>query len=196
MNSNNIMDHDKDRTKATAAIPMVGTIVTGALLLLSGLSLISSSYQPAIAQQQDMTAGGGGGGGETTDAGTTGGGTTTGGNATTDSATPQGGNATTAAGGAGGGGNDSLSQIRMHIEAARTALQNNDTQGAMLYLELADNALGGAGALQGSNMTIVDTTAGGATNMTTTGGDSGGGNQTAAGGGSGPLEGIFEGGGG
>ena len=195
MNSNNIMDHDKDRTKATAAIPMVGTIVTGALLLLSGLSLISSSYQPAIAQQQDMTAGGGGGGGATTDAGTTGGGTTTGGNATTDSATPQGGNATTAAGGA-GGGNDSLSQIRMHIEAARTALQNNDTQGAMLYLELADNALGGAGALQGSNMTIVDTTAGGATNMTPTGGDSGGGNQTSAGGGSGPLEGIFEGGGG
>jgi len=174
------MDHDKDRTKATAAIPMVGTIVTGALLLLSGLSLISSSYQPAIAQQQDMTAGGGG---ATTDAGTTGGGTTTGGNATTDSATPQGGNATTPAGGA-GEGNDSVSQIRMHIEAARTALQNNDTQGAMLHLELADNALGGAGVLQGSNMTAADITAGGATNMTTTGG-----------GGSGQLEGIFGGGG-
>jgi hypothetical protein len=196
MNSNNIMDHDKDRTKATAAIPMVGTIVTGALLLLSGLSLISSSYQPAIAQLQDMTTGGGGGGGATTDAGTTGGGTTTGGNATTDSATPQGGNATTAAGGAGGGGNDSVSQIRMHIEAARTALQNNDTQGAMLHLELADNALGGAGVLQGSNMTAANITAGGATNMTTTGGDSDSGNQTAAGDGGGPLEGIFGGGGG
>ena len=190
------MDHDKDRTKATAAIPMVGTIVTGALLLLSGLSLISSSYQPAIAQQQDMTTVGGGGGGATTDAGTAGGGTTTGGNATTDTATLQGGNATTAAGGAGGGGgNDSVSQIRMHIEAARTALQNNDTQGAMLHLELADNALGGAGVLQGSNMTAANITAGGATNMTTTGGGDSG-NQTAAGDGGDPLEGIFGGGGG
>ena len=102
--------------------------------------------------------------------------------------TPQGGNATTTAGGAGGeGGDDSLSQIRMHIESALTALQNNDTQGAMLYLELADNALGGAGALQGSNMTAAGNTTGGATNMTT----AGGGNQTAAGGGGGQLEGIF-----
>ena len=151
-------------------------IVTAALLL-SGLSLISSCYQPATAQQQGMTTGGGA---------TTGGteGEATGG------ATPQGGNATTAAGGA-GGGDDSLSQIRMNIESARTALQNNDTQGAMLYLELADNALGGAGVLQGSNMTDADITTGGATNMTTTGG-----NQTAAGGGGGQLEGIFGRGGG
>jgi hypothetical protein len=59
------------------------------------------------------------------------------------SATSQGVN-TTAAGGTGEGENDSLSQIRMHIEAVRTALENNDTQGAMLHLELADNALGGA----------------------------------------------------
>jgi len=158
---------------------MVGAIVTAALLL-SGLSLISNSYQPATAQQQGMTTDDGGGGAMT---GGTGGGATGG-------ATPQGGNATTAHGGAGGeGGDDSLSQIREHIESARTALQNNDTQGAMLYLELADNALGGAGALQGSNMTAADTTTGGATNMTATGG-----NQTAAGGGQ--LEGIFGGGGG
>ena len=40
-------------------------------------------------------------------------------------------------GGAGGGGDDSLSQIRMHLESARTALQNNDTQGAMLYLGIS-----------------------------------------------------------
>jgi hypothetical protein len=46
-NNNNI----KDRTKTTAAaIPMVGAIVTAALLL-SGLSLISSYQQPVIAQQ-------------------------------------------------------------------------------------------------------------------------------------------------
>jgi hypothetical protein len=51
-------DNDKkDRTKATAALPMAGTIVTAALLL-SGLSLISSYQQPVIAQQQNMTGGG------------------------------------------------------------------------------------------------------------------------------------------
>jgi hypothetical protein len=190
MNSNNTINHNKDRTKTTAAIPMVGAIVTAALLL-SGLSLISSSYQPATAQQLGMTTDGGGGGGATTGGGTEGG--------ATGGATPQDGNAT-AAGGA-GGGDDSLSRIRMHLESARTALQNNDTQGAMLYLELADNALGGAGALQGSNMTAAGTTTGGATNMTTTGGNqtaaAGGSNQTAAAGGvGGQLEGIFGGGGG
>jgi hypothetical protein len=61
----------------------------------------------------------------------------------------------------------------MHIEAIRTALQNNDTQGAMLHLELADNALGGAGVLQVSNMTATNmtTAAGNATNMTTAAGN-------------------------
>ncbi len=166
MNSNNIINHNKDRTKATAAIPMVGAIATAALLLLSGLSLIGSYQQPVIAQQQDMTGEGG----------TTGGAT-------------QGGNPTTTAGGA-GGGNDSLSQIRMHVEEARAALQNNDTQGAIMQLDLIDNALGGAGALEGNNMT--GTTAGGATtNMTTTGG----GTATNATTGGGVLEGIFGGGG-
>jgi hypothetical protein len=48
--------NNKVRTKATAAIPMVGAIVTAALLL-SGLSFISSYQQPAIAQQQNMTGG-------------------------------------------------------------------------------------------------------------------------------------------
>jgi hypothetical protein len=194
MNSNNRINYNKDRTKATAAaIPMVGAIVTAALLL-SGLSLIGSSCQLAIAQQ-DMTTGGGSD--TTTGGGTEGGTTTGGGNATTDSATPQGGNATTIAGGA-GGGNDSMSQIRMHLEEARTALQNNDTQGAMMHLDLAYNALGGAGALQGSNMTAADTTAGGATNMTTTGGTEGGAATNATTGGTeggGVLEGIFGGGG-
>jgi hypothetical protein len=168
MNSNNIINHSKDRTKATGAIPMVGAIVTAALLL-SGLSLICSSYQPAIAQQQDMTTGGGG---ATTDSGTEGG--------TTGGATPQGGNATTTAGGAGGGGeNDSLSQIRMHVEEARKALQNNDTQGVMMHLDLIYNAVGGAGVLEVSNMTAIDTTAAGnATNMTAAGNAT---NMTAAG---------------
>jgi hypothetical protein len=55
---NGISDNNKkDRTKATAAaIPMVGAIVTAALLL-SGLSLIGSFQQPVTAQEQNMTAG-------------------------------------------------------------------------------------------------------------------------------------------
>ena len=150
-------DNNIRRTKATAAIPMTGAIVTAALLL-SGLSLITS-YQPVIAQQ-NMT-----GGGNAT--------STTGGNATT-------------AGGGGGGANQSTSDVRMNIEQARMALQNNDTQGARMYLDMALSALGGGTQ---SNMTNATTT-GGTTNATT-GGATGGG---ATDGGGGPLEGIFGGG--
>ena len=47
----NDSNNKNKRTKPTAAIPMAGAIVTGAALLLSGLSLISNNnYQPAIAQ--------------------------------------------------------------------------------------------------------------------------------------------------
>ena len=70
-----------------------------------------------------------------------------------------GGNATTGA----AGGN--MSEVRLHIEEARTALQNNDTQGAMMNLDLALNTLGGAAGAQG-NMT--STAGGNATNATTT----------------------------
>ena len=148
-------DNNIRRTKATAAIPMAGAIVTAALLL-SGLSLITS-YQPVIAQQ-NMTGGG---------------------NATSTT----GGNATTAGGG--GGANQSTSDVRMNIEQARMALQNNDTQGARMYLDMALSALGGGTQ---SNMTNATTT-GGTTNATT-GGATGG----ATDGGGGPLEGIFGGG--
>ena len=150
-------DNNIRRTKATAAIPMAGAIVTAALLL-SGLSLITS-YQPVIAQQ-NMTGGG---------------------NATITT----GGNVTTAGGG--GGANQSTSDVRMNIEQARMALQNNDTQGARMYLDMALSALGGGTQ---SNMTNATTT-GGTTNATTGGATSGG---TTDGGGGGPLEGIFGGG--
>ena len=170
-------DNNNRRTKATAAIPMAGAIVTAALLL-SGLSLITS-YQPVIAQ--NMT-----GGGNAT--------STTGGNATTaaggNATSTTGGNATTAAGGA----NQSTSDVRMNIEQARMALQNNDTQGAMMYLDMALSALGGGTQ---SNMTNAT---GGTTNATTGGstggggGTTGGGGATDGGGGGGPLEGIFGGG--
>src|SRR5215203_2955758 len=156
MNSHSGMsDNNIRRTKATAAIPMAGAIVTAALLL-SGLSLITS-YQPVMAQQ-NMTGGG---------------------NATSTT----GGNATTAGGG--GGANQSTSDVRMNIEQARMALQNNDTQGARMYLDMALSALGGGTQ---SNMTNATTT-GGTTNATT-GGATGG----ATDGGGGPLEGIFGGG--
>jgi hypothetical protein len=102
-------DNNKQhRTKATAAaIPMIGAIVTAALLL-SGLSLISS-YQPATAQQ-NMT-----------------GGATAGGNAT-----------------AAAGGNQTAmtSEVILHLEEVRTAIEDDDTETALMHLDLALNALG------------------------------------------------------
>ena len=50
MTSNNGINHNKHRTKATAAaIPMPGAIVTEAAILLSELSLIGSYEQPVLA---------------------------------------------------------------------------------------------------------------------------------------------------
>jgi hypothetical protein len=62
-----------------------------------------------------------------------------------------GGNATTA----GTGGNQT--DLRMNLEQARMALQNNDTQGAMMYLDMVLSALGG---------NATTTAGGGATNAT------------------------------
>ena len=128
---------------------------------------------------------------------------TGGGNATSTT----GGNATTAAGGA----NQSTSDVRMNIEQARMALQNNDTQGAMMYLDMALSALGGGTQSNMTNATGGTTNAttggstgggggttggGGATDGGGGGGGSGatGGGATDGGGGGGPLEGIFGGG--
>ena len=41
----------------------------------------------------------------------------------------------------------------MNIEQARMALQNNDTQGAMMYLDMALSALGGDGVPQAHKVT-------------------------------------------
>jgi len=105
-------NNKKDRTEAIAAIPMVGAIVTAALLL-SGLALIGSYQQPLIAQQQNMTGGNAtmAGGGNATNATMAGGGNATnatmagGGNAT-NATMAGGGNATnmTTGGTEGGGG--------------------------------------------------------------------------------------------
>ena len=137
-----IAKDDNKKAKATAAIPMAGAIVIAALLL-SGLSLISSYQQPVIAQQ-NVTGGGGG--------------AAQGGNAT---------NATTTAGGAAAGGNQSTSEVRMNIEQARMTLQNNDTQGAMMYLDMALNALGGNGTASAQGNTTANSTIAGSNAITT-----------------------------
>jgi hypothetical protein len=63
-----------------------------------------------------------------------------------------GGNATSA-------GGASQSEVMMHLEEVRKALQNNDVQGAMMHLDLAMNLLSGGGSTQG-NMTTSSSTTG------------------------------------
>jgi hypothetical protein len=144
-----VTDDNNNEAKPIAGIAMAGILVTAALLL-SGLSLITSNQQPVIAQQQNMTGGGG-----VTEGGAT---ITDNTDNTTDitGSAAQGGNATAIAGGVVGG---NQSEVRMHIEEARIALQNNDTQGALMQLDLALSTLGGAGGTQG-NMTTGTTIAG------------------------------------
>jgi hypothetical protein len=143
-----VTDDNNNEAKPIAGIAMAGILVTAALLL-SGLSLITSNQQPVIAQQQNMTGGGG-----VTEGGAT---ITDNTDNTTDitGSAAQGGNATAIAGRIGG----NQSEVRMHIEEARIALQNNDTQGALMQLDLALSTLGGAGGTQG-NMTTGTTIAG------------------------------------
>jgi hypothetical protein len=165
MKNNN--NKDRKAKAIAAAIPIAGVVVAAAFL--PGLFLINS-YQPAIAQNMTGNAtastppttgggtsaqsacapvqtGGGGGQNATTNATTTaattmgGGGSanTTAGNASTAT------NATSAIGG-GGGGIPSASEVREHIEEACMAAQGNDTEGVLLHLNLALNALGGNAA--------------------------------------------------
>jgi hypothetical protein len=55
----------------------------------------------------------------------------------------------------------------MNLEQARTALQNNDTQSAMMFLEMALSTMEGGGT-EGN---ITSSTAAGGGNATTTGGE-------------------------
>lgn len=139
---------DDNKAKVIAAIPMAGIIVAAGLL--SGLSFINR-YQPVLAQQ-DIT------GGNATTTATTGGRSaqsssacaptqTGGGGATT------GNNATTAAGAA-EGNQSTTSEVGMHIEQACMALQVGDTQGALMQLNLALNALEDGGT-QGNTTTAT-----------------------------------------
>jgi hypothetical protein len=155
-------NNKKDTTKAiAAAIPLAGILVAAALL--SGLTMIGN-YQPAIAQ--NVTAGGNAT--TTTSPTTAGAGNTTGSacvpqtggaNATT---TEGGANATTTEGGvtngtegttllgttivggnttAAGGNQTTGGSPTQLIEQACIAAQNNDTQGVLMNLNAALNAL-------------------------------------------------------
>jgi hypothetical protein len=138
---------DNNEARLIAGIARAGVMIISALLL-SGLAFISSyQQQPVIAQQQNITNGGGIAEGAATtimDNTTSATGTAT-----------QGGNVAGSAGGAGG----NQSELTMHLEVARTALQNDDTAGALIHLDLALNVLGGAGGIQG-NMTTGSTISG------------------------------------
>jgi hypothetical protein len=48
------------------------------------------------------------------------------------------------------------SEVMLHLEEVRTALQNNDIQGAMMHLDLAMNVLGGG--TQGNMTSTTDST--------------------------------------
>ena len=62
-----------------------------------------------------------------------------------------GGTPTTGGGGNATTGGGSQSEIMMHLDEVRKALQNNDNQGAMMHLDLAMNLLrGGDGGTQGN----------------------------------------------
>jgi|SRR5215216_3261345 len=113
-----VMCHNKNntrRTKAATAIPMVGAIVTAAILL-SGLSFIGSHSQPVLAQMDATTQYGGGGATTGGSGGAAGGGllggnqTAAGGNAT-NATMAAGGNATNATMAAGGNATNATTNI-------------------------------------------------------------------------------------
>ncbi|MFL6495460.1 MAG: hypothetical protein ACJ703_03430 [Nitrososphaera sp.] len=127
---------------------MAGAIVTAAILL-SGLSFIGS-YPQAVAQESNMT----------------GGMSSAGGNATSGGAASTGGGGNASMMGGAATGNQSSSDVRTNLEQARMALQNNDTQSANMYIDMALSALGGSnmtGATSGTEGTNTTTTAGGPT---------------------------------
>jgi hypothetical protein len=144
-----VSDNHKKNTKQVAAadIVMAGAIVTAAIFL-SGLSLVGSYQQPVLAQQQHQNMTGIG-------AATGGGGMPGGAINTTrmDGGATQDGNAAITGGAQ---GNDSISEVRTQLKEAQTALQNNDTQRALMHLDLAVNAYGGANSAE---MNMTGTTA-------------------------------------
>ena len=139
MNPDNRRDNNNRTAKKIDTMRIAGIVV--ATSLLSGLSVIGN-YNSVLAQQSITEEG-------TRPTGV--GGTTDNATTTTMGGTAQGGNATTTTGTAGG----NQSEVRLHLEEVRTALQNNDIQGALMHLDLALNILG---ADTQGNMTSTTTT--------------------------------------
>src|SRR3712207_2591252 len=102
-----VTHENNNKARLTPVTAIAGITIISALLL-SGLSLISSHLQPVLAQQQNITNGDGAAGGDATTIGNT---------TSTTGSTAQGGNATGSAAGAGG----NQSELRMHLEEARSA---------------------------------------------------------------------------
>jgi hypothetical protein len=135
-----IKDNHKKNTKPMAADIVMGGAIVIAAILLSGLTLIVGYQQSVLAQEQQQQ------------------------NMTSISAAPGGGVGMT--GGAtqgeneaitgGAQGNDSMSEVRMQLKEAQTALQNKDIQGALMHLDLAVNAFVGT---SGAEMNMTGTTA-------------------------------------
>ncbi len=155
------------KIKAIAALPAIGGLIVGAALLSVLLIPISSSYQqPAMAQLQNTTDTNGtitsGGTPTTTGAGQSactpaqrgaaGGTNATSGSNTTRSTTET--NATSTIAGGAAGNQSTTSQLRLLIEEACIAAQNNNTQGILMQLNRVLNALEGAGT-QGNTSTAI-----------------------------------------
>ncbi|MFL6486706.1 MAG: hypothetical protein ACJ71D_08380 [Nitrososphaera sp.] len=161
MNSDSRLGRSAIKTRAKATFGMAGAIVTAAILL-SGLSFIGS-YPQAMAQESNMTGGMSSAGGNTT----------------------SGGAASTGGGGA-ATGNQSSSDVRTNLEQARMALQNNDTQSASMYIDMALSALGGSnmtgGSAGGNNMTGATSGTEGTSTTTTAGGPTAGQGEGSGGG--------------
>lgn len=163
--SNN--NNDSIKTKPIATASLMGGIIIVATALLSGLlSLIGSGYYQIAAAQQNITADNAITANTSRTAGNSGqsssacaptetgqaNGATTGINATS---ITSGGAASVAE-----ANQSTMSQAIMHIEQACIAAQNNDTQGVLMNLTFALNALGVGGSTEGNN-TIASTTADG-----------------------------------
>jgi hypothetical protein len=122
---------------------MAGDIVTAAILL-SGLTLIVGYQQSVLAQEQQQQ--------QQQQQNMTEIGAATGGGGMTGGATQGENEAITE----GAQGNDSMSEVRMQLKGAQTALQNKDIQRALMHLDLAVNAFGGTSSAE---MNMTGTTA-------------------------------------
>jgi hypothetical protein len=193
---NNKKGDSNRRSKSIAAIPMAGIIIAAALVSVPLFFMASSYPQAMAQQNNTTPSGVNGststgdgnntatiGGGDvqtsacaaiqtggTFDEGVTVGGTSAfddydadseGNGSVTTTATTNAASTTTA-----GGGNQSTSDVRDYIEEACIALQVGDSQGAMMYVDMALSALSGNDTQ--SNLTITPSEI---TNGTTTGGD-------------------------